>query len=54
MGKFEQEASRKVLAGEHIHIKTKYTFLDAILIPFRMLKNWNRQREIRKNIWGKP
>jgi hypothetical protein len=51
MGKFEQEASRKVLAGESDLIKTRFTFMDNFLWPFRVVKYWYRQRQIRKNIW---
>jgi hypothetical protein len=54
MGKFEQEASRKVLAGQMILNKTVFTFVDYFLWPIRIVKYWYRQREIRKNIWKKP
>ena len=52
MGKFEQEASRKVLAGEFIINKTRFTFIDLLLTPYRILRNWNRKRRIRKNLFN--
>jgi hypothetical protein len=52
MGKFEQEASQKLLNRERIIVQTKMTFVDKLLYPYRMFKNWQRERLIRKNIWG--
>lgn len=52
MGKFEQEASKKVLTGEMILNKTVFTFVDYFLWPIRVAKYWHRQRVIRRNIFG--
>jgi hypothetical protein len=55
MGKFERRDSEKVLAGKPILlIKPRPTVIDFLLEPFRALKNWNRRRQIRKNIFKQP
>lgn len=51
MGKFEEEASRKVLAGERIEVKTKRTLLDLLLWPIRAYQQKRREAEIRKRIF---
>ena len=51
MGKFEQEASRKVLANEMILNKTVFSSVDYFLWPFRIVKYWYKQRQIRKNLF---
>jgi hypothetical protein len=51
MGKFEQEASRKVLAGEQILVHTSRSFKDILLWPYKAIMHWQKEREIRKNIW---
>jgi len=51
MGKFEQEASRKVLAREQILVHTSRSFKDILLWPYKAFTYWQRQREICKNIW---
>jgi len=48
MGKFEQEASRRVLAGEPIKIHTTRSLKALLLFPWYAFKNWKYRRFIRK------
>ena len=52
MGERERRDAEKVRAGKPILlIKPQPTLKDFLLEPFRALKNWNRRRIIRKNIF---
>jgi hypothetical protein len=50
MGKFEQEASTKLLNRERIEVKTSRSFVDYILYPIRVVKNWNARRDLRRRL----
>ncbi len=51
MGERERRDSLKTLTGEKIIIKTQSTLKDLLLRPFRAVKYWHRQRQIRKNLF---
>jgi hypothetical protein len=48
MGKFEQEASKKVLAGEQIVLHTTRSLKAFLLFPWYAFKNWQHRKFIRK------
>ena len=50
MGKFEQEASKKVLAGEKILVKTRSSILDIFLRPYRAYKQKQQEAEYRRRL----
>lgn len=50
MGKFEQEASKKVLAGERIIVKTRFSVLDFLLRPYRAYKQKQQEAEYRRRL----
>jgi hypothetical protein len=52
MGKFEQEASTKILNRERVEVRTSKSFIDVVLYPVRAFKNWRRERLIRRNIFS--
>jgi len=54
MGKIEERDAMLSFAKKHIQMRPRRTFLDILLYPVRALKELNRRREIRRNIWKKP
>jgi hypothetical protein len=54
MGKIEERDAMLSFARKHMPTRPKRTFIDILLYPVRALREWNRRREIRKNIWKKP
>ncbi len=51
MGERERRDGLKTLTGEKIIIKTPPPLRDLLLRPFRTVKYWYRQRQIRKNLF---
>ena len=51
MGERERRDGLKTLTGEKIIIKPQPTLKDLLLCPFRAVKYWYRQRQIRKNLF---
>lgn len=55
MGKFEEEDSKKVLAGQHVMRGTRMpSIVDFLLIPFRAYKNWQHRKQIRESLYKGP
>lgn len=56
MGERERRDSEKVRAGQPILlIKPQPTLFELLVVErFRAIKNWYRQRQIRKNIFKQP
>jgi len=54
MGKIEEIDAMLSFARKHMPTRPRRTFIDILLYPVRALREWNRRREIRKNIWKKP
>jgi len=51
MGKREEEASRKVLAGEKIEVHTSHSLVDFFLRPYRAYQQKRKEAKIRKNLF---
>ncbi len=51
MGKREEQDSRKVLAGEKINIKTRFSLINLLLWPLRAYQQKRREAAFRKHLF---